>query len=495
VPNRTKQLAIKAAWALAIAAVAAVYLSRLDAPLTNYDEPIYAEFIRSMHQSGDYLTLRYRDIETVQRPPTAVALAALASKTVDGELGLRLVPALFTLLAIVFVGVFTARHFASHGAGIAAMLTYAAVPSVHLYGRLLLSDPPFVLAATAALMLTVVAQSSARALVPAAVVIGLAFAVKSFAAAVVLCALFPWWITAAWRHARAGQDRRGLGIAAFILVAGAYYAYGFATYKMAFYREHFRDLLFASARGDIPVATIGNHWAYARHLYLADSPLITVLFGVAITSCAILALKRKDAELGVLASAPMLIALILSALGTRLSHYLLVFYPAAALCVGAAVAQVAKAAGAADVSRAPLVNLLAPIVALAVFATGLAQPSFDAGAEPSPAARDLGYAAGLISDPKEPIYAVDWYCPSLGYYADRPWIFVTHREDVARRVLSAEVFRKSKAVRVVPPWPTGDFLVVGRKQQLMTDPLLTQLHLSAEAGPYALGWARATTSR
>ena len=74
---------------LAAAVVLVLLTNDLGAPVGNGDEAIYAEFVRSMHATGDYLTLRYHDAVVTQRPVWPVAAYALVARVVPGAAGLR----------------------------------------------------------------------------------------------------------------------------------------------------------------------------------------------------------------------------------------------------------------------------------------------------------------------------------------------------------------------------------------------------------------------
>ena len=72
---------------VAFVSVLIIYLSNLGYPVGNSDEAIYAEFIRSMQQTGDYFQLRYDGHVTLQRPPETIAFYALISRVLQGKRG------------------------------------------------------------------------------------------------------------------------------------------------------------------------------------------------------------------------------------------------------------------------------------------------------------------------------------------------------------------------------------------------------------------------
>jgi 4-amino-4-deoxy-L-arabinose transferase-like glycosyltransferase len=438
----------------------AVYLADLGQPLTNYDEPLYAEFIRAMDRGGSWFRLEYQGAETLQRPPTSVAVYAAVASIVPGEIGLRLGPLLFTVVAIVGVGVAVARVYGDRWAGFAAAAVTAGVPSVHVYGRLLLSDPPFVALALGALIATIAAQRRPRYVVWAAALLGAGFAVKSFAAAVPLVTLAPGLAMAWRRHGSAA--RPGRAAIAFTALAAPYFIAGFAVHGGRFWDEHIGVMLIDRASGDLaPLIGIGGPGAYLEHLWRADGPLVTILLLGAIAGAGAWSWRRRDAELGVAAVAAALTFVLLSAISTRLAHYLLVFYPMAAVCAGGLVARAAPALAAnANGARG-----IAVALGIAVFAQGVARGPFDAGAVPSWGAKELGEAIRETFEPGRRCYAIDWYAPALGYYADRPFTMLTTVPEVGAMLARSDPFAQAGNVAVVPPWPEGTFILVGRESE------------------------------
>ena len=126
-----------------------------------------------------------------------------------------------------------------------------------------------------------------------------------------------------------------------------------------------------------------------------------------------------------------------------------------------------------------------------LLALGIAREPFDADAQPSYPARELGeIAAGLEG---QHIYAYEWYAPSLTYYSDRDWHFVTRSEIAARRVHGSREFAAAGVAVVVPPWPEGKLLMVGSSEALRADPQLAVVEELGESTGFLLAWVRRQT--
>ena len=467
----------------------AAFVADLGRPLGNSDEAIYGEFAREMQRSHDYLTLRYQGHELYQRPPTAVALYALSGQVVGGELGLRLVPALFTLLVCLGVGVCVWRWTQQPLAGFAAALFASQIPSVFLYGRLAFSDPPFVAAAIGALAATVAAQRDSRWLPWAGACLGAAFAVKSIAAVIPALTLLPWLVVAAREHRSEPGTRRRATLATvwFAALALPYYAYGFAAHGGAFWREHFARVLFDRATGKLEsVVGIGGPGAYVEHLWRADGVVVSLASAAAIGAAIVFAIRRSDRVAAVVASYALGTFVLLSAAGTRLPHYLLVFYPAAAMCFGLAVARAGE--GLAERYRPALVGV--PVVCAALFVRTAAAPPFDQIAVPARNAKTLGEIVRADARAGDTVYSFNWYAPALGYYADRNWGMLTNVPRVAETVGNTGPFRKTRSIVLVPPWPAKPgFYLAGARDAVMGLDGISRV-IRAEAGNFVLVWAK-----
>lgn len=456
--------------ALAAAAVlllALVYCLELGHAFGNGDEAIYAEFVRAMHRSGDYLRLEYLGAELLQRPPTSVALYAGVAYVIPGELGVRLAPALLTLATYVGIGGFIWRRTGRLSAGVLAMLVGATVPTVWSYGRVAFSDPPFVAAVTVALLATMAAQREARWLSWAGGGLGAAIAVKSLAGAVPALALGPWLLAAAWRHR--AERRRLLGaIGVFLLFAAPYYVIGVAAHGGRFYRDHLERILVQRASGDLEsIIGLGGPLSYLRYVWNADGAIIAALVVVAVGAGLIVGRRRRQLDLLVPATYCVLVFLGLSAVGTRLGHYLLVFYPGVAVCVGLLAGLAVDHVGA----RFRLAPVSIAAAALAMAALALGRPPIDSSILPSPTTRALGVAADAQLPADAPIYTLDWYAPAMGYYADRRWHMLVTPPTLARALGNIDPFVYTGTIHAVPPFPAGELYIATTPETLARAPL------------------------
>lgn len=474
--------------AAAVLLLAALYCLDLGHALGNGDEAVYGEFVRAMQRSGDYLRLEYLGAELLQRPPTSVALYAGVSNLVPGELGLRLAPALLTLATYAGIGGFVWRRSGRLSAGVLAMLVGATVPTVWSYGRVAFSDPPFVAAVAAALLATISAQRDARWLAWAGAALGVAVAFKSLAAAIPALALGPWLLAAAWRH-RAERRRIALAVGGFVLLAAPYYVISLAVYGGRFYREHVERILVQRASGDLEsIIGLGGPLSYAQYVWVADGAVIAALVLATVAAALILGYRRTQLDLLVPGTYCVLVFVGLSVVGTRLGHYLLVFYPGVAVGLGLLAGRLVDHS-AARFRLAP-VSIVA--AALAVAALSLGRPPIDSSILPSPTTRALGRSADALLPPEAPIYTLDWYAPALGYYADRRWHMLVTPPRLAQALGNIDPFQYTGTIHAVPPFPPGELYVATMPETLGRAPLEV-LEVVAEQPGFVLVRARART--
>ncbi len=476
-------------WELAVLAGLAVcllaaYINGTGATLADTDEVIYAEFIRAMHRGGDYLTLRYEGIPTHQRPPFPVTLYALVAAAVPGELGLRLVPVVFSALVALGCGILVWRHSRGLAAGLFAMLIAAGAPTYFTYGRLLLSDPPFVAALLATLAATMAAQRDARYVTWAAGALGLAFATKSIAAGIPAVALAPFIARAAFRHRGSPRFSLWRPVAAFVVTAAPFYLVGILRYGGDFIDGHILYNLLQRAGGDLQGIGIGGPLAYIEHLWTIDGPVWLALVIGAPVVAVVVGVRGKDTDLIIPGACALTLLVLLSLVGTRLPHYLLPMFPAAAICAGLLAARASDALR----RRSALIGWLPAVCALALFTRTLAMPLFDPALAPAERALGLAHHAEVVPA-DQPIYSLDWYTPALGYYADRPWRYLTTHQRAFDIVGSVDIFRAAGTAQLVPPFPAGKTLyIAGRAEQLATQEGLAVLRVIERIGEGAEGF-------
>lgn len=476
-----------------LALVAVVWLRGLGTPLGNSDEAIYAQNLREMQRSGDYTRLTWQGVEVLQRPSAPFALYAPVAGAVAGERGLRLGPALCSFLALLALYAAAIRGFGRRDAALVAVLLTAGAPSFYLYGRALLSDPPFVAAVVVALWGALWAVEDGRGLVLAAAGLGAAFAMKSLAAGIPAVALFPWLVWAARRHASRRQLLLAAGV--FVALAAPFYVLGVIHDGRRFVVEHVGYSLLARARGQLKVGMPGGTAAYARWMWRADGPAVVLLLAGAVLGGLAVAWRKRDAQLGLSAGAALVMWLLLSLVGTRLPHYLLPVYPAAALAaagLGMHGARAWHARTQASPARARLAGGLVVAAALALALAGWARPTADTYLLPSAAAEALGGAARDAAAPGETVYALDWYAPAFGYYADRRLVMVTSSRSFFRIVDDVDFIHAAGAVTMAPvAAPAGTrLLVAGPRAAIEQAGWLTVEERLARQGDHELVRAR-----
>lgn len=439
--------------AILCAALAFVYLRGLDRRFGNGEEVIHAQSLREMARSGDPSRLTWQGEEALKRPSTPFAFYALMARMGEGERGLRLGPTLASLVILALVFVITWLVWHRRDAAALAALLCAGAPSFYLHGRSLSSDPPFVAALMVALLGALWAIEDRRGLLVAGAGLGGAFAMKSLAALFPAAALLPWLVMAARRHRSWSAVLGGLGL--FAAASAPFYVVGLVRHGGRFLSEHAGYGLLA--RSDL--AAEGGPLAYARHMVEGDGVIVTAWLALAAVAGAVVGFRRRDARLGIPAATALVMFAGLSLVGTRLP-YLLPIYPLAAVC----------AAGlwvlAAERWRGPLWRSLAVAAAAVLFLHGIARPSMGVFPRGSSAAVALGIVAAETAEPGEPVFALEWYAPAFGYYADRPMVMVAASSSFFRTVDDIDVFHAAGAIAMAPP-----SLPTGRRRWLIAGPV------------------------
>jgi 4-amino-4-deoxy-L-arabinose transferase-like glycosyltransferase len=449
-----KQLGLIVAIVTALVVIA-TWLVGLSRGFANGDEVFYGEFIRAMHRTGDWLTLRFQGVAILQRPALPISLAAAVSWFIPGELGMRLLPAVIGALVAVGSGALVWRETKDLFAAAATTAFVAAIPTMHFYGRLLSADPIFAAALLGALAATLRAQEDPRALLWVAVSAGLAVAIKSLAAAIPLAALLPWVLRALVKHGPRAS-RLLASAAVFLALALPYYVVSYLQHGDRFLAEHFGYNLVARAQGLEGIGLPGGFPAYARYVWSTDGAVATLLLVAGLAGCLFLAVRRREARLAVAPAAAILTFLGLSMLGTRLAHYLLPFYPAAAVAAGIVLA------------RLPFrLSAFAAAAALVLLWRSSSAPAPSFEEEPAREAIFLGDAIGLQAPEVTRVYSLDWYAPAFGYYADRPWTYLSTSERMTRVIGSVDLFSATGAIRLCPPWPDEAFVIAGRVDRML----------------------------
>jgi len=469
-------------------AVVLLYAQGLGGPFCNCDEVIYAEFIRAMHDTGNYLELQYDGFVTLQRPPIPVTLYAVVAELVDGEAGMRLLPALLTALACLVAAISIWSLTRRLDAALVVLLLTAGCPSLFIYGRILSSDPPFVLATVCALFATMAAQTRPGWFLWALVCLGAAFALKSFAGAIPFVALCPWLLVAALRHRGDARLRLPLSLGGFVLVGSAYFVVSATMYGSRFYSDHIELNLLARARGEILGLGQGGAFFYIEHLWEADGALYSLILLGGVALGAIVAATSRKPTLGVASTYAAITLGALSALEFRTAHYLLPFYFGATACVGLLLAQYAPRLLGRRPHLWPLVPASVFVIVFVPLSAVVVTPE---PAEPRHTV-SLARTAERLTAPGEKVYSLDWYAPALGYYANRSWGLLTTSERGARIVAQIRVFEGAQTVVHGPPWPEGRLVVAGSPGDLERASALglETLRVLDQSGPFILVEAR-----
>jgi 4-amino-4-deoxy-L-arabinose transferase-like glycosyltransferase len=449
--------------------------------------------LQEMLASGDYVRQTFLGSPILGYPFVPYWLAAPFSALVPGEIGLRLSSALASLGVLVVVYLTSMRLWPHRGAAAAATILLAGSPIFHVYMRTFMTDPPFVLAMAITVAATALAQTDKRWVSVALIALGGAVACKSIAAGIPAVALLPWL----WRPMREAGLRavsRAVGIAAAIALP--YFVITFWLYGERFIQEHFIVNLVGRSSGSYGSnqGLGGGVIAYLQWLPRVEGPFTTAWLALGTLGSFTLGWLTKERRLQMLGVYSIAVVLLYSLVNTRLLHYLLPIYPAAALGVAGAIALAAKRW---PVLSRPSFALVAPVLAVVVLLASSRYPGGTHALLESPAGRDLGRIAAKVAAPEEPIYALEWYGPSLAYYSNRPVRLLT--ADKRRYAAIALPFLLEVDVPHLvppPPVPVGTrMLVAGPVQDLSTTPWLHVDEVLGHSPPHFLTRATVVTPK
>ena len=445
-----REVRSRLATAALLSLTAWVVCAGLDRPFGNGDEVIYAQGVREMLESGDFLTLHWQGKPVLQRPTLPFALAAVGASVSDGESGMRASSALAGLCLLGLLYVALEHRFRRRDVALLGVLACASAPTWRAYGVLLLSDPWFVVGTTLALIATLRAVRDPRAFVLVGVGLGWACACKSLAVCIAIAALLPAWLGLLWARPEVRPDPKLIGRAllAFTLLGAPFYALGFARHGAAFFEQHFVYSLAKRAAGQLGTGSMGGPTAYLEWMWRADGPLVCAIMLGAVVVATYLGARRRDPELLALPITAAALLLVCSALGSRLPHYLLPLYPVLALTLAYAYAAATEHAALGAVR-----SFYAPALMLIVLVVGLPDRSAEVHLKYDDAAAILGARAARVAAPGATVYAHEWYAPALGYYARRPFRLTTSFGQRYRALRSVDFFVNAGVPALVPPSP------------------------------------------
>ncbi|MDH7571905.1 MAG: glycosyltransferase family 39 protein, partial [Armatimonadota bacterium] len=263
VPERVS--AQRAVWVL-LALCGVLYFFRLGTlSFFEEDEPRFASAVRTMLQTGDYLTPRFNGKLRINKPILFYWLAAGTSAVAGvGELGARLPSAILgsaTVLVLFFFG----RRHRSVGFGFIAALALATCLQLSVLARAATADMTMIFFLTVALLAFYHAYThpGARgALLLSWAALGFATLAKGPAAMVMAAGVVLLFLAAR------GEIRSGLcrlcapaGILLFLLVAVPWYAIELKLLGQTFYRGFFLAEHVGRAQGTAD-GHLGPFWFY-----------------------------------------------------------------------------------------------------------------------------------------------------------------------------------------------------------------------------------------
>lgn len=461
--------------------LAAFTFAALDEPIGDGDEQVHATILRDMLRDGDWLRPHWDGKPVLERPLLPYWLAAPFSLALPGEAGIRIGSALASFATLLVVFAAARAQWQRCDAALLAALLLAGSPSFHAYSRTLMSDPLLVLGAAIAIAGTLAARRDPRALVIAGLGVGLAIAAKSLIAGVPALALAPWWIG----PLRAASVRTRLWAgAALASLALPYYALMTALHGGRFLQAHFGLSLAQRATTSFGFGMQDGPASYLLWVPSGEGPLTSAWLLLGSAGALIAGLRLRRAELALLGGYALGVFVLMSLLATRLPHYILPAYPAAALGVAGLYVELTARTGFAQRAFAAL---LAPALGLCALLEARAHPGGYQYLLQRSTSRDLGLVAARVAAPGQTIYLYDWYGPAIAYYAERPLVMLTQSQH-ARGVLS-NVMRT--AFVPPPPEPPGSaLLIVAEPDALAAASWLRVERVLASSPPALLARAR-----
>jgi 4-amino-4-deoxy-L-arabinose transferase-like glycosyltransferase len=472
----------------------------LDYPVGDGDESLHALILTHMLQSGDYLHSYWQGALALQRPQLPYWLAAPFAAWIEGERGLRLSSALCSLGCLVVVYRTALAAWRRWDAAWLATLLLAGSASFHVYSRTLMSDPPFLLALCVALAGSLDTARPRRALYLIAIGLGLATASKSLAVAVPAVALLPGCV----RTLRAAGGWRALGgpLALLVALALPYYLLGFALHGRLFWEEHFLFNLVKRATSGYGLGLQGGLLAYAQWIPLADGALGAGWLVLGSVGALGVGLWRRDAALALSGSFACVVFVLMSLLAMRLPHYVLPAYLGAALGVAGLWVHATDALGAlgAGAGSQPLGERLRPLAVLLGLCLALLALDHPGGSPyllQRTHGKELGVLAKKHAPAGRPIYAYEWYGPSLALYAERKAIVMTADQAFYRGV-HFDVIERADAARLVPPAPEpvgSELWIAAEADVLARTAWLSVVEVVGKSPPYQLVRARVISAQ
>jgi 4-amino-4-deoxy-L-arabinose transferase-like glycosyltransferase len=332
--------------------------------LYDWDEAWYAQVVKELLATGDWITLHWRGAPFFDKPPLAIWAMALSAKLLGlNETALRLPSAIASGLTVFVVyGIGRLAFGRIRPALLSALVLLTTLPFVKA-GRMAMLDGPLALTFSLGMLCFLLARRDARWSLGLGLAAALTWLIKGPLALLLLAILVafslwerdvrPW--RSPWLYA-------GLVLGAFLVLP--WYALEWQRHGMTFVQAHLGQHVVGRALSTMD-ANQGPPWFYLAHVAALDHPWL-----FAFVPTGLWAWKCRQEPLVRLAlcwSVGVLGAFSLAA--TKLPWYVVPAYPALALLIGGALDQLtaaprtARLLGGAWALLGLLVAVAAPVLA------------------------------------------------------------------------------------------------------------------------------------
>lgn len=292
--------------------------------LTDLDEGFYGAVVAEMNRRGEWITPFYNGKPWFEKPILAYWLAKPAVM-LFGEGGARLPSALCLFALLVVVGTWARRFFKDEAARLAPIVLGGMV-LVAAIGRLMMTDMPFVLFLSLA-MLTAwrsFEERSPATLALAGACLGLASLAKGPVALVLFLPPIVYGLRVL--RPRAGVGVKGwLGFAvAFLLVSALWYVPAYLANGSVFVQKFFIEQNLGRFKGGDVAHTFGGFFFYIPIVLLGTLPY---------TPWAVRVWAGGEPRHTFLRAWALWVFLFFTVAGAKLPHYVLPLFPPIALLV------------------------------------------------------------------------------------------------------------------------------------------------------------------
>jgi hypothetical protein len=263
-----------------------------------------------------------------------------------------------------------------------------------------------------------------------------------------------------------------------------YYALMIALHGARFLHAHFGLSLVGRATASFGFGMQDGPASYVLWVPNGEGLLTSAWLLLGSAGALIAGVRMRRAELALLGGYALAVVALMSLLATRLPHYILPAYPAAALAVAGLYVELTARTGLMQRAFAPL---LAPALGLCALLEGQTHPGGYQYLLQRATSRDLGVVAARVAPPRGIIYLYEWYGPAIAYYAERPVVMLTqsqHAQGVLNQVMRA-------AIVPPPPEPPGSMLLIVAEPEVLAAARWLQVEqVLASSPPAVLARAR-----